>query len=444
MKLFVAPEPRDIVWKNIQIDHYISTGRAFVANVLLGLGVFLWSIPLTLIQAWAKVENVAMIPGLEWVGEIHGGTWDALINGYLPVITLLGLILLLPIIFEWVATSYEKRKTLSGVEDSIVGRYFYYQLANIYITVTAGAIWTSLADIIDHPQSLLETLGKTLPRLAGYFISLLITKTLAGLPLILLRFGALTRMTFLRSCFSKKRLTQRELNELYRKESIYYGWVYPTQFLVIIICFTYACISPLVLPVGSIYFFFALLVYKKQALYVYSPTHESGGKMFPQAISKTLFALVISQLTFIGYTLIRKGTIGQVKLLHLSLLYVSTNEVSSHYVISLFLRQIILLAPLPFLTAYFTYYIDNRYVRPSKKLSLERAVKIDNLLESPDEFSRKTYQQPVLTESASVVPMCDANDGIISEVMENLERLQNEAVPQDRPLGVHSLLTANE
>ena len=148
--------------------------------------------------------------------------------------------------------------------------------------------------------------------------------------------------------------------------------------------------------------------------------------MFPQAISKTLFALVISQLTFIGYTLIRKGTIGQVKLLHLSLLYVSTNEVSSHYVISLFLRQIILLAPLPFLTAYFTYYIDNRYVRPSKKLSLERAVKIDNLLESPDEFSHETYQQPVLSEHASE-PMCDAHDTAMSEVMENLERLQNQS-----------------
>ena len=93
---------------------------------------------------------------------------------------------------------------------------------------------------------------------------------------------------------------------------------------------------------------------------------------------------------------------------------------------------------------YFTYYVYNRYVRPSKKLSLERAVKIDNLLESHDAFSRKTYQQPVLTENASVVPMCDSNDGIISEVMENLERLQNENVPQDRPLGVHSLLTINE
>lgn len=29
--------------------------------------------------------------------------------------------------------------------------------------------------------------------------------------------------------------------------------------------------------------------------------------MFPQAIRKTLFALLISQMTFMGYTLVRKG-----------------------------------------------------------------------------------------------------------------------------------------
>ena len=255
----------------------------------------------------AKVENVALIPGLEWVAEIHGGAWKSLINGYLPVVALLGLICVLPFLFNWVATSYEKRKTLSGVQNSIVGRYFYYQLANIYITVSAGAIWTSLADIIDHPQQLLVILGETLPKLAGYFISLLITKTLAGLPIVLCRLGALSRMMFLRSCFNKRRLTQRELKEVYRKQPIYYGWEYPTQFLVIIICFTYACITPFVLFFGSAYFFAALLVYKKQALYVYTPTYESGGRMFPQAVSKTLFALLISQLTFIGYSLIRKA-----------------------------------------------------------------------------------------------------------------------------------------
>jgi len=60
MEVTIAPEPRDLVWQNVQIDQDIGASRAFVANVLLGLGVLLWSIPLTMIQAWAKVENVGM------------------------------------------------------------------------------------------------------------------------------------------------------------------------------------------------------------------------------------------------------------------------------------------------------------------------------------------------------------------------------------------------
>lgn len=51
-----------------------------------------------------------------------------------------------------------------------------------------------------------------------------ITKILAGLPMVFLRVGALGRMLFLRSFFSAKRLTQRELNEVYRPEPVQYGW----------------------------------------------------------------------------------------------------------------------------------------------------------------------------------------------------------------------------
>ena len=82
-------------------------------------------------------------------------------------------------------------------------------------------------------------------------------------------------------------------------------------------------------------------------------------------------------------------------------------------------------------------YIQSRYVEPSKKLSLERAVKIDSFHVHPYEFSHETYQQPVLSEHASV-PMCDANDTALAEVMENLVRLQNQTrnAPQDRPPGL--------
>lgn len=103
----------------------------------------------------------------------------------------------------------------------------------------------------------------------------------------------------------EKMLTQRELDEVYRPENVQYGWEFPTQLLVIVICFTYACICPIILPVGAVFFAFALMVYKKQLLYVYTPVYESGGALFPDVCQKTLYGLVTAQLTFIGYTIIR-------------------------------------------------------------------------------------------------------------------------------------------
>ncbi len=92
---------------------------------------------------------------------------------------------------------------MSDVDKSVVSRYFYYQvrfiawvlfhsrhemqdvlnsfafqLANIYITVTAGSIWISASQIIEHPSAGLEILGNSLPTVVGYFISLLVTKIL--------------------------------------------------------------------------------------------------------------------------------------------------------------------------------------------------------------------------------------------------------------------------
>ncbi|CAN0082613.1 unnamed protein product, partial [Hapterophycus canaliculatus] len=53
--------------------------------------------------------------------------------------------------------------------------------------------------------------------------------------------------------------------------------VYPTLLLVLVVCFVYAVISPFIVPAGAIFFAFAYLVYKYQALYVYVPKYESGG-----------------------------------------------------------------------------------------------------------------------------------------------------------------------
>ena len=103
----------------------------------------------------------------------------------------------------------------------------------------------SLSPNIDFPE-LLEIFGESIPLMVGYFISFLITKILAGLPTIILRVGALSRMLFLRTFFSESKLTQRELDEVYRKENIQYGWE---------VCCTCLIISLLNLSVPDLFLF---------------------------------------------------------------------------------------------------------------------------------------------------------------------------------------------
>lgn len=46
----MAPEPRDLIWNNAHVNLGWSKGREFTANMLLGIGAILWSIPVASIQ----------------------------------------------------------------------------------------------------------------------------------------------------------------------------------------------------------------------------------------------------------------------------------------------------------------------------------------------------------------------------------------------------------
>ena len=172
LKASIAPEPREILWQNAHVAQTTQLSREVHVNIVLFFGVILWSFPLTAIQVFAKAEYIAQIPGMEWILSFNGGVLTSFVNGYLPVVALLFLICVLPIIFQQLAVYYERRKAISDVQASICRRYFYYQLANIYITVSAGSLFNSLAEILDHPSNILELLGKSLPYMVGYFVAL--------------------------------------------------------------------------------------------------------------------------------------------------------------------------------------------------------------------------------------------------------------------------------
>jgi hypothetical protein len=222
LQVQMAPEPADIEWNNAAVNQSWSKGREWTANVL-GFGALLWSVPVTGVQALANLKSLAQIPGMNWVSRFAEGDFVSFVNGYLPVIALLALIAVLPTMFRWVASTYELRKSFSDVQHANLNRYFYYQLANIYITLTAGSILDALAEILDHPSRAFEILGQSVPTVVGYFVLLVMTKLLAGLPFTLLRVIPLLRRLVMKMFCREMIMTQRELDDEYKPKPIRLG-----------------------------------------------------------------------------------------------------------------------------------------------------------------------------------------------------------------------------
>ena len=389
LQVQLAPGPADIEWSNAHVNQSWSTGREWTANMFLGFGALLWSIPVTGVQALANLNSLSQIPGMNWILRAASGDFAIFLNGYLPVLALLMLISLLPVIFGWIASKYELRKSYSDVQHSIMKRFFYYQLANVYITVTAGSILDGMAEILDHPSRAFEILGQSVPTVVGYFVLFIMTKLLAVLPLVLLRVLPLLRRCFLKLFCRESFMTQRELDNEYVPTPIMLGtevgsleffffvyatqfifltyllFQYPNQLLVVVIVFTYAPIAPVILPIGALYFFGAYLVYKTQLVMVYDPQHDSGGVMFPSACQRTLIGLICGQITLLGYTVLRLG-----------------------------FYQPMFLLPLPIYTCGMMKYFKLVFEDPARNLSVEVAVELDK--SEALEFNEGVYRQPTL------------------------------------------------
>ena len=68
--------------------------------------------------------------------------------------------------FDFLARYYEGMKLESEIQNSIMTRYFYYQLINVYVTVgfSGNNLWSQLISIIGRPQTLVDVIGgSTLP-----------------------------------------------------------------------------------------------------------------------------------------------------------------------------------------------------------------------------------------------------------------------------------------
>jgi hypothetical protein len=176
-----APNPRDIIWENITITQHQINMRDFIANLTLGVGAVFWSIVVGFITAISNMDSIAQT--YPWLQKYQNTVLYALLNNYLALVLLVVLLALLPVIFDVISRTYEGLKLESEIQNTIMTRYFYYQLANVFVSLGLGSFTRSFHSIIEEPREILSILGVSLPSFSIYFTGLIITKTFTSMPI---------------------------------------------------------------------------------------------------------------------------------------------------------------------------------------------------------------------------------------------------------------------
>ncbi|CAI5519916.1 unnamed protein product [Closterium sp. Naga37s-1] len=356
-----APEPRDVVWQNLEPRFWERRIRTQVANGIFVCSVVFFYLPVTAASFLISFDTLAAIfPPLKDIDQ----------NGWLYK----GLTLILPAVglrvCYWIAPplmvmlSYMQGcLSTSAAERLAAERFYYILLCNVFFGFFfTTSVLQQIQLLLEQPSYVLEILGKSVPSTSGFYLSYVMTSTII-FGVELLRLPLALFIYLFRVLFTGVAIADRE--KLWNQGGINYHIFFPYQNLVITIGLVYAVIAPIILPFVCFYSCVGYLVWKHQIMYVYSYPYQTGGLLWIKFVGHVNAALIIAQVTVIGIFVIKQA-------------YLPAAAA----------------APLPFVTFYFMALIHAKFTNTFQFLPLELAVDVDEYNQSNDMMQRMDDMAP--------------------------------------------------
>jgi calcium permeable stress-gated cation channel len=202
-----------------------------------------------------------------------------------------------------------QRKT--GVELSLMTRFFIFEVVHGFLIVTiSGSIINALSTFGKDPAGIANVLATNLPLSSTFFLTFAILQALSGtaggllqaVPLIVYYVKLFILGSTPRSVYSIK----------YDLRDVFFGTLFPTITLLVVISFGYMMISPIINGLAFIAFGLFYLVWKYLFLWQFDQpaSGDSGGLFFPKAIQHMFVGLYIQQVCLAAlFFLLKKGRV---------------------------------------------------------------------------------------------------------------------------------------
>ncbi|KAI0261640.1 hypothetical protein BC834DRAFT_895208 [Gloeopeniophorella convolvens] len=293
---YVEVAPDDVIWDNLVMNPYERRVRQALSwAATIGL-IIVWAIPVAFVGFISNIHSLCTTYSwLAWVCNIPGVVLS-LIQGFLPTVLLAVLFMLLPIVLRILAR-LEGIPQRTGVELSLMDRFFLFQVINGFLVVTlASGLIAALPGLVNDPSSVPTLLAQNLPKSSTFFLTYVLLQGLSGtaggflqvVPLVLYY----VKITLLGS-------TPRSVYRIkYSPRASKWGTLFPTITQLVVITLGYSIISPIINGLAFAAFFLFYMLYKYLFTWVndQSPSSDTGGLFFPKAIQHIFVGLYVQQV----------------------------------------------------------------------------------------------------------------------------------------------------
>ncbi|GAA5875622.1 hypothetical protein JCM1840_003281 [Sporobolomyces johnsonii] len=290
----------DVIWGNLNINPYQARGRYVLSwAATIGL-IILWSFPVAFVGLISNVSALCIsAPWLSWLCKLPTPV-NGIIQGSLPPVALAVLFILLPIILRLFAR-FEGIPLRTGIELSLMTRYFLFQVIHGFLIVTlASGLVSAIPKIAKDPSSAVTLLATQLPAASTFFLTYFVTTSLGGAAGSLLQ--VVTLIVYYVKLFLLGSTPRSVYGIKFNMSNVAWGTLWPSMTLLTVIGLTYSIIAPLVCGFAFMAFALFWFVYKYLFLLVIDtpPSTETGGRFYPKALGHIFVGLYIEQICLCG------------------------------------------------------------------------------------------------------------------------------------------------
>ncbi|KAF8496566.1 DUF221-domain-containing protein [Russula emetica] len=293
---YIEVAPEDVIWNNLVMNPYERRVRLVLSwAATVGL-IILWAIPVAFIGAISNIHSLCTTyHWLAWVCTLPGVV-ISFIQGFLPTVLLALLFMLVPMVMRILAR-LEGIPQKTGVELSLMDRFFLFQVINGFLVVTfSSGIIASLPGLVNKPTSVPSLLAQNLPKSSTFFLTYILLQGLSGtasgflqaVPLVLYYVKNTLLGSTARSVYTIK----------YSPRTSMWGTLFPSTTLLVVITLGYSIISPVINGLAFAAFSLFYFLYKYLFTWVNDQPRSSdtGGLFFPKAIQHLFVGLYVQQV----------------------------------------------------------------------------------------------------------------------------------------------------